>query len=67
MTRNVGTIDRVIRIVLGIALLAMVVIADAPWRWIGLVGIVPLLTALAGTCPLYSLLGLSTCPVGDRS
>ena len=65
MTRNVGMIDRVIRIVLGIALLALIVFVDAPWRWVGLVGLVPLLSAVAGTCPLYSLLGVSTCPTKD--
>ncbi|GAB4369946.1 MAG: DUF2892 domain-containing protein [Acidobacteriota bacterium] len=67
MTRNVGTIDRVIRILLGIALLAMVALVDASWRWVGLIGIVPLLTALVGNCPLYSLIGVSTCPVRNHS
>ncbi len=61
---NVGSADRVIRIVLGAAILSLFFIyPDASWRYYTLIGIVPILTALAGTCPLYSILGLSTCPV----
>lgn len=59
---NVGTIDRTIRIALGIALLvAFVLFPHAAWRWYALIGIVPLVTGLLATCPLYSLFGLSTC------
>ncbi|MEQ1900349.1 MAG: DUF2892 domain-containing protein [Devosia sp.] len=61
---NVGTIDRIIRVVAGVALLALFfVFPDASWRWYTLIGVVPLLTGLAGTCPIYSMLGLSTCPL----
>ncbi len=59
LRRNEGTIDRALRVLLGIALLTLVFVG--PQTWWGLVGIVPLLTGLVGTCPLYSLLGLSTC------
>jgi hypothetical protein len=63
--RNVGAADRVVRVILGIALLAFFFLApDSPWRWVGLIGIVPLLTAAIGSCPLYTILGLSTCPAG---
>jgi ABC-type polysaccharide/polyol phosphate export permease len=56
--RNIGTIDRLLRIVIGIVLIALVFVGPrTPWGWIGLV---PLLTALIGTCPLYSLMGLKT-------
>ena len=58
---NEGNADRLIRVVLGVALLALVV-AGPKTLW-GLVGLVPLVTGLAGTCPLYSLFGISTCPV----
>jgi len=59
--KNVGTIDRVVRVILGIALLAMVFVGpQTPWGWIGLV---PLITALIGFCPAYKLVGLSTCPL----
>ena len=61
---NVGGIDRVLRVVAGIVLLAMFfVYPDASWRWFTLLGIIPLATGLFGTCPLYSMIGLSTCPV----
>ena len=58
--KNVGTIDRVLRIVVGLALISIVFIGpQTPWGWIG---VVPLATALIGYCPLYSLLGIKTCP-----
>lgn len=61
---NEGTVDRAIRILAGIALLALFFLnPDASWRNWALIGIVPLATGLLGTCPLYSILGLSTCPV----
>lgn len=60
MTANVGSIDRILRIVVGLGLLSLVFIGpQTPWGWIGLV---PLLTALVGFCPAYSILGVSTCP-----
>jgi hypothetical protein len=58
---NVGSIDRIARIVLGLVLIALVFTGpQTPWGW---VGIVPLATGLLRTCPLYSLFGLSTCPL----
>ena len=64
MTVNVGMIDRVIRVVLGIGLLWFALLA-APtgYNWIGWIGVVPLVTALIGSCLLYWLLGVSTCPM----
>ncbi|WP_394688270.1 DUF2892 domain-containing protein [Hoeflea sp.] len=60
---NVGGIDRVLRIVAGIVLIAMFFLyPDAPWRYFTLIGIIPLATGLFRTCPLYSAVGLSTCP-----
>lgn len=59
MTRNEGTIDRVLRVVLGIALLSLVFVG--PHTLLGLVGLVPLGTGLVGFCPLYQVLGVSTC------
>lgn len=56
---NEGTIDRVLRVIVGLALIATVFVGPkTPFGWIGLV---PLLTGLAGTCPVYSLLGINTC------
>ena len=62
--RNVGTLDRIVRIVVGLALLAGFFLnADASLRWLYLIGIVPLATGLFGSCALYSLFGVSTCAV----
>lgn len=59
MPRNEGTIDRALRIILGLALLAIVFVGpQTPWGWIGLV---PLATGLVGFCPLYRLIGINTC------
>jgi hypothetical protein len=61
MTRNVGTVDRVLRIGLGLALLSVLLIVEGGARWLGLIGFVPLLTGIAGSCPAYRLLGIRTC------
>ena len=62
-TKNVGTIDKALRIIVGLALLAGFFLnADAAYRWLYLIGIIPLATAFMGSCPLYSILGISTCP-----
>jgi hypothetical protein len=60
MTTNVGGTDRMLRIAAGVVLLALG--AFGPLGWWGLIGLVPLGTALMGSCPAYSLLGLNTCP-----
>jgi hypothetical protein len=52
--------DRALRIILGLGLLSLTVIG--PQTWLGLVGIIPLVTGLWGFCPLYRVLGVSTCP-----
>ena len=66
MRRNEAAWDRVLRVILGLAVLSLAVVGPrTPW---GLVGLVPLLTGLAGYCPLYRLAGLSTCHAsGARS
>ncbi len=63
MKANMGGIDRVLRIVVGIGLLALIFVLEGDARWWGLIGIVPLVTGLLGSCPAYTLLGLSTCPL----
>jgi len=55
---NEGTLDRIIRVVIGVALISLVFVG--PKSLWGLVGLVPLATGLFGFCPLYRLLGLST-------
>jgi hypothetical protein len=61
MTRNEGNLDRALRIIAGLVLISLVFIGpQTPWGWVGLV---PLLTGLVGMCPLYSVLGINTCPM----
>ncbi len=60
---NVGPVDRVIRLVLGFALLSAVFVLDGRERWLGLLGLIPLVTAAVSVCPLYTVLGIRTCPV----
>ena len=56
-------IDRVLRVIIGAALLWYALFAaQTGYNWIGWIGVVPLVTALVGVCPLYSILGVSTCP-----
>lgn len=66
MARNVGTTDRIIRIIIGLAVLSLLFVLEGNLRWLGLIGLVPLLTAVTGNCPLYSIIGLSTCPLAGR-
>ena len=61
MTANIGSLDRILRILVGLALLSLVFLLDGPNRWYGLIGLVPLLTATIRFCPLYTLLGIRTC------
>lgn len=64
MTRNEGTIDRALRIILGLVLLSLVFVGpQTVWGWIG---IIPLFTGLVGYCPLYSILGIQTCPISKQ-
>ena len=60
MKQNVGKADRWIRIVLGVVLLSLIVFLNGGIRWIGLIGLIPLLTGILGYCPLYSLLKIKT-------
>ena len=61
MNVNVGGADKVIRIVAGIAVISLFFVLKGDARWLGLIGVVPLATGLVGYCPLYSVLGFSTC------
>lgn len=63
MSANIGLVDRIVRIVLGLALIAFALGLVGPatgFNWLGWIGVVPLVTAIVGSCPLYSLLRLST-------
>lgn len=59
MQANIGTLDRTLRIVLGLALIGLVFVGpQTPWGWLGLI---PLVTGLVRFCPLYSVSGVRTC------
>lgn len=60
LLRNEGTLDRVIRVIAGVLILSLYFLGPkSPWA---LLGLIPLVTGLVGFCPMYRLLGLSTCP-----
>jgi hypothetical protein len=60
MTRNVGLLDRGIRLVVAVLVLGLYGAVDPPWKYLTLLGLIPLATALSGWCPLYSLLHIDT-------
>ena len=67
MSNNIGTFDRVLRIIFVLIFIAYALklgMPDTGWNWVGWIGIVPLLTALVGTCPLYRLIGVNTSTTG---
>ena len=65
LPRNEGTVDRVVRIMVGIGLLSLVFVGpQTPWGWIGLL---PLATGLLGSCPAYTAFGCSTCGRKDKA
>jgi len=64
MQVNEGTIDRAVRVIAGISLVALAATGTVgAWGWIG---VVPLATGLIGWCPAYTLLGFSTCPIKSK-
>lgn len=65
MKINEGNIDRALRIILGLGLLSLVF--TGPQTMWGLVGFIPLLTGALGYCPIYSMLGLNTCPLKSKN
>ena len=62
MTPNLGTFDRVVRVVLGVMLLGLYGALPSPWRYLTLLGAVLIATALVAHCPLYRVLGVSSRP-----
>jgi len=61
---NVGSVDRIARIAVGVLLICYAIPLGFPqtgWNWVGWIGVVPLLTAVFAVCPAYSLFGISTC------
>jgi hypothetical protein len=62
---NEGTLDRALRVIAGLALLAWFFMDQGSgfWHFAKLIGLVPLATGLIGWCPVYTMLGISTCPM----
>lgn len=61
MTNNIGTVDRILRIVLGCVLIGFALLAtDVPYSYLGWIGVIPIATAIVNFCPLYTLLGIKT-------
>jgi hypothetical protein len=64
MDKNVGNLDKLIRVLVGLALVAMVFVGpQTPWGWLGLI---PLATAALSWCPLYTMVGIRTCPTAAK-
>lgn len=64
MDKNIGSVDKIIRVLVGLVLVALVFVGpQTPWGWIG----VPfILIALVGTCPIYKIIGVSTCKACEK-
>jgi hypothetical protein len=65
MPRNEGTIDRVLRVIVGLAIISLVFVG--PKTPLGWLGVVPLLTGIVGFCPAYTLFGIRTCRLQNKS
>lgn len=65
MKINVGGLDRIARIVVGLVLIVLAALGTIGW-W-GWLGVIPLATGLLRTCPLYSIVGLNTCPLSSKN
>ena len=66
MKANVGGVDRVVRILIGLGLLSLVFILPGAERWWGLIGLVPLFTGVFRVCPAYGIFGVNTCGVSAK-
>lgn len=64
MSKNIGVIERIFRIVIG---LAIIIYGVVELSLLGLIGLVPFMTAMMGWCPLYRMLGVSTCKIKDNN
>mgnify|MGYP003449428507 len=64
LPKNEGTVDRAVRVIAGIAMVSLAFVGPkTPWGYLGLL---PIVTGLLGSCPAYTLFGLSTCPMKKR-
>lgn len=61
MKSNVGSADKIIRLVMALVLFSLFFVLPGDQKWFGLIGFVPLLTGLLNWCPLYTIFGINTC------
>lgn len=66
MTINMGSFDRILRVIGGIILLVWAIMGTSEWHLLGWIGVVPLATAATGWCPLYTILGVSSLPASKN-
>jgi len=65
LTKNEHPVERAVRVVVGLGLVAAA--ATGALGWWAYIGVIPVITGLVGSCPLYTLLGISTCPVKPKA
>ncbi len=58
--KNIGKVDKIIRLVLGVILLSLFFLLNGNWKYIGFIGFIPIVTALLDFCPLYAIFKIST-------
>jgi hypothetical protein len=66
MQLNIGSTDKFVRVAIGISIFSLALVLPSQLKLISLLGVIPILTALVRWCPLYTLFGLSTCPIGRK-
>ena len=66
MRNNVGAVDRIIRVIIGLGMLSLLFLVEGKERFWGLLGLIPLLTGIMGLCPFYALIGFKTCPLKEE-
>ena len=66
MVKNVGSTDKIIRWIIGLLLISIIFLVHSAWRWVGLIGFIPILTGSINYCPLYQVIGISTAKKPDQ-
>lgn len=67
MKKNIGTIDKIIRFILGVVLISLYFLLDGGLKYISILGIILILTAFINYCPLYALFGINTCSTDKQN
>lgn len=63
MNSNVGSVDKVVRIIIALVLFSLYFVLEGNLRYLAVIGFIPLLTAFISWCPIYKIFGLNTCPL----